>query len=106
MDAAGEIRRAIVGDADLVGKLVAALLDELYGADYGEERLPIYRAAAAELLPDEDLFVAFLAITPKGKPVGLLTCHNASPSMPADASARSTSSMSCPRRASSVLDAR
>jgi GNAT superfamily N-acetyltransferase len=73
MEPMGQIRRAGPQDADLIGDLVASLLDELYGPDYGEERLPIYRAAAAELLPAEDIYAAFLAITAKGKPVGLLT---------------------------------
>jgi GNAT superfamily N-acetyltransferase len=68
-----QIRQATAQDADLVGDLVAALFDELYEPRYGEARRSIYRAAAAELLPASDIYAAFLAMTPAGEPVGLLT---------------------------------
>jgi GNAT superfamily N-acetyltransferase len=67
------IRQATLRDADLVGDLVAALLGELYDPDYGEGRWQIYRAAAAALLPQADIYAAFLAAAPNGEPVGLLT---------------------------------
>lgn len=67
------IRQATTGDADLVGDLVTALFDEIYGTEFGEARRPIYRAAAAKLLPAEDIYAAFLAQSPTGETVGLLT---------------------------------
>lgn len=67
------IRQATTRDADLVGDLVAALMDELYDSDYGEGRRQIYRATAAALLPKTDIYAAFLAAAPNGEPVGLLT---------------------------------
>lgn len=70
---ANPIRQATIRDADLVGDLVTALFDEIYGPEFGAERRPIYRAAAAKLLPADDTFAAFLAQAPTGESVGLLT---------------------------------
>jgi GNAT superfamily N-acetyltransferase len=67
------IRQATTRDADLVGDLVTALFEELYGPEFGVAQHSIYRAAAAKLLPADDIFAAFLAQAPTDESVGLLT---------------------------------
>lgn len=68
-----QIRRATLQDADLVGDLVTALLDELYDPEYGVQRRPIYRRAAAELIAVPDIYAAFVAMAPENEALGVLT---------------------------------
>ena len=73
MRSAFQIRRATLQDADFVGDLVTALLDELYGPEYGAQRRPIYRRAAAELIATPDIYAALLAMAPENGALGVLT---------------------------------
>ena len=73
MRPAFQIRQATLQDADIVGDLVTALLDELYDPEYGAQRRPIYRRAAAELIAAPDIYAAFLAVTAENKAFGVIT---------------------------------
>lgn len=68
-----QIHHAALQDADIVGDLVTALFDELYDPEYGTQRRPIYRRAAAELIAAPEIYAAFLAVTSENEALGVLT---------------------------------